>query len=412
MSAYSSLKSQASSLLLALALAAAIGAQMFLVHMRGPGSEEALIYCRADATLRDLHVQSYGMYLPKGEFARRMLAFMGGVRADMYWLKAAQYVSRHFNDPGIKLQFLDELYGAMLDADPYWHTAAIIAARLLAAVGRDQESAERLLEQALRYRPGEWRLWYELAGIYLFWPGREEEAGRALRQAARLPGAPRVLGDAAATLYYEAGRFELAQRMTIERIERYRKQYGPDSPPVRMAQHDLQEFTARMFEERYGRAVAEYERRFGQRPLGLDELSRHGLLPAEPLERDPYGRRWLYQPASGSVISEGLAILEGHRMRVLLDEWVRVYRRRTGRFPPDLETAVNAVREEPHAPEAYRLFGRPPVLMPHPILGDWNYEAGTGEILLPAGYSAADIYGESASSAVGKPSNSRASPAM
>lgn len=394
-----------------LLLAVSVTAKIGLVRVQGgAGYEEKIIFGRPEEKALGRYVQSYGMYLPRGEFSRRAFAFMGGLRADTYWLKAAQYVSRHFQNPEVKLRFLSELYGAMLDADPHWHSAAVVAARILDAVGREHTDAEALLLKAISRRPEQWQLWFELGGVYLFWPGHEGDAARAYRTAAGLPGAPKLLLDVAATLYSEAGRHDMARTVTQERIKRHRERYGVDSRLVKIAERDLQEFEARHFEQQLTRAVEDFHRRHGRLPERLRELAQEGLVGKEAM-KEPFGQGWLMNPDTGRIASKGLGILEGHRMHGILSAWARSYRRATGRFPESLGEAVAFQRARPHGGEAKRLFGDPPVLKPHPLLGKWDYNAETGRIELPEGYGYRDLYPGEDPSEGERPSEESASPA-
>lgn len=388
-----------------------VSAKVCLLRTQGgPGYEEAVIFQKADEKAVEYYVDSFGMYLPRGEFARRAFAFAGGLRADTYWLKAAQYVSRHFGEPQVKLCFLDELYDAMLDADPYWYSAATVAARILDAVGRDHREAERLLRKAIARRPEQWQLWYELGGVYLFWPGREGDAARAYRTAAGLPDAPKLLLDVAATLYSEAGRHELARTITRERIQRYKERYGEDASIVRTAERDLQEFEARLFQQQLNRSVQDFLYRHGRLPKRLRELVQEGLVDEEAT-KEPYGQGWLMNPDTGEIASKGLGILEGHRMCGILLSWVHSYKSAKGSLPASLVEAVAFQRRRTHGAEAKRLFGDPPVLKPHPLLGKWDYDPETGEIELPDGYRYQDLYPEDGVSDGERPSEESASPA-
>jgi tetratricopeptide (TPR) repeat protein len=366
---------------MAASLAGAIGAQMGVVQSRGKlGIENPIYRQRADEVSRAEYVASFGLYLPKGDFAKAAGAFLGGLRADAYWLKAAQYVSRSFDDPALKSRFLGDLYLAMIDADPYWSTGAETAANAVDAVDRRHDQAIEILNRALKERPDQWRLWYTKMGIYLFWPGHKAEAIRAALAGSRTPDTSPALLDAANALANEDADYKLAVEIAEKRVEKY----GLASRLGAIAWRDFLEHSARFSERMLNKKVSEYKEKFNKLPAGLHELVDTKLI--EQIPPEPYQMNWVYDPRTGAVHSKGLGILEGARMRVILASLVSAYQRHHRSLPKDLQTAVTAEGAKSADPEVERLFGSPPKLIDHPLLGPWKYDTGNGQIALPDGY--------------------------
>jgi len=371
---------------MAVSLAGAVGAQMGVVQYRGKlGIENPIYRQHADEVSRAEYVASFGLYLPKGDFARAGGAFLGGLRADAYWLKAAQYVSRSFDDPALKSRFLGDLYLAMIDADPYWSTGAEIAANAVDAVDRRHDQAVAILDRALKERPDQWRLWYTKMGIYLFWHGHKAEAIRAALAGSRTPDASPALLDAANALANEDADYGLAVQIAEKRVE----QYGLASRLGAIAWRDLLEHTAHFSEHLLNKQVISYKEKFNRFPADLHELVDRKLI--EKLPPEPYQMNWAYDPRTGAVHSEGLGILEGARMRLLLASLVSAYERHHQKLPKDLKEAFDTEGRRSKDPEFERLFGSPPKLVDHPLLGPWKYDAGNGQIALPDGYDLKDI---------------------
>jgi tetratricopeptide (TPR) repeat protein len=366
-------------------LTGAICAQMGVVQSRGRlGIENPIYRLHADEVSRADYVSSFGLYLPKGDFARAAGAFLGGLRADAYWLKAAQYVSKSFDDPALKSRFLGDLYLAMIDADPYWSTGAETAANAVDAVDRKHEQAIEILNRALKERPDQWRLWYTKMGIYLFWPGHKAEATRAALAGSRTPDASPALLDAANSLANEDADYKLAVEIAERRVEHY----GLTSRFGAIAWRDLLEHTARFSERLLNKQVVSYKVKFNKLPAGLQDLVETKLMEQVPPE--PYKMKWIYDPRTGAVYSEGLVILEGARMRLILTSLVSAYERHHKRLPKDLKEAFDAECMRSTDPELVRLFGSPPRLLDHPLLGPWKYDADNGQIALPEGYDLKD----------------------
>ena len=76
------MKSPVAYALMAVSLASAIVALMGVVQSRGKLGIENPIYRRhADEISKAEYVASFGLYLPKGDFAKAGGAFLGGLRA-------------------------------------------------------------------------------------------------------------------------------------------------------------------------------------------------------------------------------------------------------------------------------------------------------------------------------------------
>ncbi|MBN1809250.1 MAG: hypothetical protein JW909_09300 [Planctomycetes bacterium] len=368
-------------------LAAAVAAQVGVVSSRGMlGIANPIYRKHADQVSRAEYVTSFGMYLPKGDFAFAASAFLGGLRADAYWLKAAQYVSKSFEDPALKTRFLGDLYIAMIRIDPWWSSAAVTASNAVTGVTNDNEQAVEILDRAIRVRPDDWRLWYARMAVYLFWPGHKSDAVRSALIGASRPGASRALLDAANQLALEDGHYELAVRVARRRI----KQYGLDSALGRIAWRDYLEHYSRYLEHLLAKDLEAYRQKHGNFPASLDGLVADGILKDLPPE--PYGLGWIYDPASGAVLSRGLGTLEGARMHFILSFCVTRYYRRHGIPPASIQAALDDVKFTAKDIEPVRYFGNPPSLVPHPVLGDWKYDPATGRIELGPGMDIPHIF--------------------
>ncbi|MBM3316995.1 MAG: hypothetical protein FJY75_03995 [Candidatus Eisenbacteria bacterium] len=131
--------------------------------------------------------------------------------ADLAWLTAIQYYGEHRRGDRRYPQAA-HLFRVVTDADPGFSGAYLFGALILAENGEIDEAAA-LLAKGVRARPRDWRSWFELGFFHFAVTRSFDEAGSALRIAARLPGAEAYVPRFAAAAAQRAGDRDLALRL-------------------------------------------------------------------------------------------------------------------------------------------------------------------------------------------------------
>ncbi len=131
--------------------------------------------------------------------------------ADLAWLTAIQYYGRH-RQSDRRYPLAGHLMRVVTDADPSFQNAYLFGALVLAENGEPAAAAALLRKGALA-NPGSWQLWFELGFCHYVLTRDDAEAARALRIAARLPGAPDYVARFAAAAAERAGDAETAAQL-------------------------------------------------------------------------------------------------------------------------------------------------------------------------------------------------------
>lgn len=384
----------------------------------------------------ELSRRSVGLYIPGPGFLR--LASLGNttLAADWVWIKSAGYVSREFTRKGgRKFEWLKKLYETVLELDPKWESACRIGALILGAVGEDPGGALDLLHRGMRANPDSWLLPFEAGMTCLLWPGHEKEAVRYMKLAALKEGHPEIIDAIIPRLLFEAGRLEAAVRAARSRALEFTE--PPLGPAIR---EQLKELLSRLFLLDLREAIRDFKGSSGRPPDDLKELRRAGLLagldlhfaeavvtfgreleafisslpepprgPKElarsigeaagadrvrpPEQRDGFGLALVYDPVSGKVVSDGLAIIEIAKTTEILNDASKHFKTLKGRPARSLEELARFYGEALRRGNKLRrewkeLFknGTPPE---HPFWfrGErYPYDPETGEIALPERY--------------------------
>jgi tetratricopeptide (TPR) repeat protein len=128
--------------------------------------------------------------------------------ADLYWLRAVQYVGQHLETDG-RFPHLPALVGLVTDLDPHFVDAYILGGLFLSTAGQYPE-AVAVYEKGIRYNPHRWELPYDLGRLYFLELTDDARALRWWLLADRLPGRPAYLPRFIARLHARTGALETA----------------------------------------------------------------------------------------------------------------------------------------------------------------------------------------------------------
>lgn len=278
--------SRAYAFVLALGVAAGLGAAAALLHARETRYTLPVVTDRM-------------MYLRSGKAADRLALSFDAVVADIYWIRAIQHYGRDYKDRTRARRF--ELLYPLLDLttslDPRFLVAYRFGAIFLAAQPPDgpgrPEQAIVLLEKGLAATPDRWQLAHDIGFIHYFHTRDFKQAGAWFKRAAAMPKAPIWLGPIAATTLAHGGSRQDAEQMLIE-MSRSEEEY------IRRASNRaLEQLAALKAIDQLNRIVEEFRTRTGRYPNSWHEMVAARLLPGVPV--DQYRVPFIYDPATHTV---------------------------------------------------------------------------------------------------------------
>jgi tetratricopeptide (TPR) repeat protein len=225
------------------------------------------------------------------------------VLADVAWLEAVQVAGNLKMTRG-DYDRLYELLNVEANFDPKFDIPYLLGGLVL---GESPDHAQKALEVFKRGKgeyPADWRFPFYIGYTSYFSLGETETAGKAMAEAARLPGSPAYLPGLASRMLSEARDPEAALAL-LETIVRQ------ESDPARRAvlERRIREVTVERDLQGLERAVESYREKMGDVPRELSDLVRAGILSGTPEE--PNGGRYLVEPG-GTVRSDRVS----QRLRV------------------------------------------------------------------------------------------------
>jgi hypothetical protein len=200
------------------------------------------------------------------------------VLADIAWLQAVQ-VAGNLKMTPTEYDRLYALLNVEADLDPKFEMPYLFGGLVLGESTPHARKALRVLGRGKEQYPADWRFPFYMGYTSYFSLGEAETAGKAMAEAARLPGSPAYLPGLASRMLSEArdpGE-ALAMLETIVRQE---------SDPLRRAvlERRIREVTVERDLQALERAVEKYREKTGTLPADLSALVREGILAAIPTE--------------------------------------------------------------------------------------------------------------------------------
>lgn len=217
------------------------------------------------------------------------------VLADVVWLQAVQVAGSRKLTP-TEYDRLYVLLNVEADLDPKFEIPYLLGGLVLGESPLHAQEALHVLGRGREQHPADWRFPFYMGFTHYFSLGDGIAGGRAMAEAARLPGSPAYLPGLASRMLSEAREPEAALRL-LEPIVRQ------ESDPSRRAvlERRILEVTVERDLQALERAVESYREKVGAVPTALSDLVRAGILSRIPVE--PNGGRYLMEPG-GEVRSE------------------------------------------------------------------------------------------------------------
>lgn len=217
---------------------------------------------------------------------------------DLAWLKAVQVAGTR------KMSFrdYDRLYVLLRGVgnfDPRFDVPYLLGGIILSDSPRHVSEALDILDRGMKSHPADWRFPFYVGFTRYFSLGDPREGGKALEEAAHLPGSPPYLPLLASRMLTE-GREPQTALALLEAMS------GQETDPARKEalQKRIRDVIVERDLQNLERAVAEYRARRGALPASLSDLVAAGILPGIP--REPNGGRYLLS-AGGEVRSDRVA---------------------------------------------------------------------------------------------------------
>jgi hypothetical protein len=236
-------------------------------------------------------------WLPDGRAVR--LAAMGQrmLLAEAYWLKTVQYMGEAAMTHG-DWRALYPLADLTTDLDPRFGYAYQVAGSNLAGLGHRFDDADRILEKGMRNLPDRWSLAWTYAVNKFLFEHDFATAAEYVRRAAEIGKRPHLALLAAnlSLVTDDASEYAASEAILRDAIAEAATDELRDELEQRLIK--VRTYAAL---SRVERALAEYQQRFGWRPVLLSDLVFQGLLPALPA--DPSGGTILYDVSTGTVRS-------------------------------------------------------------------------------------------------------------
>jgi hypothetical protein len=207
------------------------------------------------------------------------------VLADIAWLQAVQVAGNLKLTPA-EYDRLYALLNVEADLDPKFEMPYLLGGLVLGESPHHAQNALHVLGRGKVQHPADWRFPFYMGFTHYFSLGDGAEGGRAMAEAARLPGSPAYLPGLATRMLTEAREPEAALKLLEPIVQQ-------ESDPARRAvlERRLREVTVERDLQTLESAVEKYREKTGTLPADLSALVRKGILAAIPTE--PNGGNYL-----------------------------------------------------------------------------------------------------------------------
>jgi tetratricopeptide (TPR) repeat protein len=241
------------------------------------------------------------LYLPNGEHLKLMSLGHASLLADMIYLWAIQYYSNY--ERADRYRYVEHVFSNVItELDPHYIDAYWLGALILIVEAQDLDAGIRLLDKGARENPGNWILPY-LAAWESYRAARYDAAAAYFEQAAGIPGAPPVVRRMRAGMLGKSGSLRDAIALWREMLE----DPAVDARSKAIAERQVRDLQVRLDLLELNEALVRFRADNGRAPAQLSELAQRSYIGSVP--RDPEGRVYRYDPATGTVSSSAERVL-------------------------------------------------------------------------------------------------------
>ncbi len=349
-------------------------------------------------------LRSQYLYMPVGDSLAYMTLGNTAIAADYLWLTSTQYVATSFHR-GHKFEMLSRFYNAMINMEPHWIDAEVNAGKVLSALEPNRFSVEQYYIRAIVNNPDDWRLPYAAGRLFVVPPMNLDDrplyADRgvgwfklALSRKSFPPDMVNSTTKLMALMSAEAGYLEAADAMLFQQAT----DESGDRHLREIAARDWMNVHSIRLAKDLENLAAAYKEQTGSVAPDIATL----LKPLSPeaaaeFKEDAFGYPFDYEPATGKVASRGVKVRKAMTVANMIHTLIGNYRAaHQGNPPPTLEDLRQFLHvyysgNNQPGPAMTEAFGNDlnPVRSP---LGQWNYDAATGTIVLPEWCNATQLY--------------------
>lgn len=252
------------------------------------------------------------LYLPSGEWVKRLSLGYRGLAACLYWTRAVQHYGRE-NLGKRQYKLLYQLLDITTTLDPELTLAYRFGAIFLAepqpmGPGRPHE-AIALLRKGLKQNPDQWRLWYDIGFVYYRALKDYQRASDAFLEGSKNPNSMYWMQVMAAKIAAEGGNRERARFLWRKLLE------STDDPTIQAnAVRYLQGLQVDDEVEILEALVKRFREQTGRQARSFVELLAAGLLRALP--HDPLGYPYRLTAEGQVLLHRDSAIITSTKGRV------------------------------------------------------------------------------------------------
>ena len=247
-------------------------------------------------TQKGLHKkEGIDIVVPSGQYMKVAVLGYNNVVADLYYLKAHQYVGTQ----EVRKADFPQLYpiiDLVTDLDPKFLTPHLFGGLVLSLSGMHVDESILILKKAYKMDPTVWQTGFYLGFNYWYYLQEYDRAVEYTSKAATQPGAPSFLSTLAANLYAESKRPDMAIDFLKNLKETTKDEDAKKDIDARIM---LAEVTrdAQILED----AIERFKKKHNKMPAALDDLTKKGIIDSIPIE--PNGGYYYIDKEKGEVKS-------------------------------------------------------------------------------------------------------------
>lgn len=250
-------------------------------------------------------------YIPSSQFLKPAILGYDSMAADLYWLRAVQYIGDRFWFEK-KYPQLYPILDLVTDLDPKFEYAYEVGGIILSVYAKRIDESIAILKKGDEEELGYWELPFYLGFNYFYYLGDYTTAADYIVRASEMPRSPAYLPKLAARLHAQAGNPETALEF-LYRVyeatedENVKKELEERMKDV-MVERDIQYLEG---------AIDVYKERFGEYPETLDLIVSRGIIKSIPEE--PFGG-YYYIDSETRVIKSSI---KKERLKVYRQKLIR-----------------------------------------------------------------------------------------
>lgn len=247
---------------------------------------------RIDATYGDRRSRDL-LYLPSGEWIKRMTLGYDGLAACLYWTRVVQYYGRHSLEKTADFALLQPLLDITTTLDPQlliaYRFGSVFLSELPPFGPGQPEQATALLKKGIRANPDQWRLYYSLGFVYYQGLRDYQKASAAFLEGSKNPASYSWMKMMAARVAAEGGSRDTARQLWREMYEN-----AQDKHTRQAAERHLAALKAEEDIEQLEALLARFRREQRRPARSIQNLIDAGWLPGWPV--DPAGFPYQLSP--------------------------------------------------------------------------------------------------------------------